>query len=113
MLFYVVTLLVSIASLVAVSAEYDSVIYVDPEYGRVDNSCWTGGADVPCKTVELALEGARRVSTNISPVVLVQPKCPTAAQCSCSNVTSGSITIKVEFVCVVLEYMVLLSATVR
>ena len=90
MLFYVVTLLVSVASLVAVSAEYDSVIYVDPEYGRVDNSCWTGGADVPCKTVELALEGARRVSTGIFPVVLVQPKCPTAAQCSCSNVTSGS-----------------------
>ena len=90
MLFYVVTLLVSVASLVAVSAEYDSVIYVDPEYGRVDNSCWTGGADVPCKTVDLALEGARRVSTGIFPVVLVQPKCPTAAQCSCSNVTSGS-----------------------
>ena len=90
MLFCVVTLLVSVASLVAVSAEYDSVIYVDPEYGRVDNSCWTGGVDVPCKTVELALEGARRVSTGISPVVLVQPNCPTAAQCSCSNVTSGS-----------------------
>ena len=77
-----VTLLVSVASLMAVSAEYDSVIYVDPEYGRVDNSCWTGGVDVPCKTVELALEGARRVSTSVSPVVLVQPKCPTAARSS-------------------------------
>ena len=34
------------------------VIYVDPENGIEDPSCWTGGINLPCKHYELAKEGA-------------------------------------------------------
>ena len=36
------------------------IIYVDAENGTLNSSCWEGGLDQPCGSLELADTGAQR-----------------------------------------------------
>ena len=48
-------------------------IYVDPISGIANKSCWTGGEQLPCSTLDLALQGAAEVVSFESISVLLQP----------------------------------------
>ena len=54
---------------------YGKTIFVNTTIGVDNTACWTGGEELPCKDLELALEGARKLN---STVVL-------ADQCECSD----------------------------
>ena len=46
-------------SLLTIIASTDlRVIYVDPDNGAMDPSCWMGGMNLPCKSYDLAAKGA-------------------------------------------------------
>ena len=68
-MFWVVISLCIILSLnVKVSyqhSNYSSVIYVDPNGGSLNRSCWTGGLDLPCRTYSLAEEGAQHFPKSV------------------------------------------------
>ena len=42
------------------------IIYVDTENGTLNSSCWEGGLDHPCSSLELADTGAKRYSSTIA-----------------------------------------------
>ena len=42
------------------------IIYVDTENGTLDSSCWEGGLDQPCGSLELANTGAQRYNSTIA-----------------------------------------------
>ena len=70
MLFHGVALL-SLLSLVLVlpAAGLECRIYVDSsrQHGSTDNSsCWTGGVQTPCATIDLALDGIKTLQDNCS-----------------------------------------------
>ena len=46
-----------------------SIVYVDTENGTLNNSCWKGGPDLPCRSLELGLEGAKRHDTKVAILV--------------------------------------------
>ena len=46
-----------------------SIVYVDTENGTLNNSCWEGGPDLPCQSLELGLEGAKRHDTKVAILV--------------------------------------------
>ena len=46
-----------------------SIVYVDVENGTLNNSCWEGGPDLPCWSLELGLEGAKRHDTKLAILV--------------------------------------------
>ena len=39
------------------------IIYVDTDNGALNNSCWEGGLDQPCGSLELADTGAQRYNS--------------------------------------------------
>lgn len=43
-----------------------SIVYVDTENGTLNNSCWKGGPDLPCQSLELGLEGAEKHDTKVA-----------------------------------------------
>ena len=46
-----------------------SIVYVDTENGTLNNSCWEGGPDLPCQSLELGLEGAKKHDTKVAILV--------------------------------------------
>ena len=88
------------------------VIYVDPKNGTTGVNCWTGGLELPCQNLEIALEGAKqmkdsaimtlsptpvRVSTSIERVEKSN-NCPTwmnfnltSGQCECGKSIHGIV----------------------
>ena len=55
----VAALLVSLV----VGVQGHQIIYVDTENGTLNNSCWEGGLDQPCGSLELADTGAQRYNS--------------------------------------------------
>ena len=58
----VVTLLVALV----VGVQGHQIIYVDTENGTLNSSCWEGGLDQPCGSLELASTGAQRYKSTIA-----------------------------------------------
>ena len=52
-----------------VGVQGHQIIYVDTENGTLDSSCWEGGLDQPCSSLELANTGAQRYNSNIAVVL--------------------------------------------
>ena len=48
-----------------VSRELEDVIYVDCINGTLDTRCWNGGADMPCASLEMALQGAELLNASV------------------------------------------------
>ena len=44
------------------------IIYVDTESGTLNSSCWEGGLDQPCGSLELADTGAQKYNSTIAVV---------------------------------------------
>ena len=49
-----------------VGVQGHQIIYVDTENGTLDSSCWEGGLDQPCGSLELADTGAQRYNSTIA-----------------------------------------------
>ena len=49
-----------------VGVQGHQIIYVDTENGTLNSSCWEGGLDQPCGTLELAATGAKRYNSTIA-----------------------------------------------
>ena len=58
----VVVLLVTLV----VGVQGHQIIYVDTENGTLDSSCWEGGLDRPCGSLELAEIGAQKYNSTIA-----------------------------------------------
>jgi len=56
------------------------IIYVDTENGTLDNSCWKGGMDLPCGSLELADAGALRHNSTIAVLLKRGTGCDTHAK---------------------------------
>jgi len=56
------------------------IIYVDTENGTLDNSCWKGGMDLPCGSLELADAGALRHNSTIAVLLKRGTGCDTRAK---------------------------------
>ena len=52
-----------------VGVQGHQIIYVDTENGTFDSSCWEGGLDQPCGSLELADTGAKRYNSTIALVL--------------------------------------------
>ena len=65
-----VTYLLLLSLIIAHSAAHKQVIYVDYTDGILDNQCWLGGIDQPCKTFSLAKEGKEALKNAI--IVILQ-----------------------------------------
>ena len=86
------------------------VIYVDPINGTAETSCWNGGLEMPCSTLEVAIQGARKMK-NVAIMTLTPTKlqihkqlrdnateCPTwmnynhhSGQCECGDSLHGAV----------------------
>ena len=60
-----------------VGVQGHQIIYVDTENGTLNNSCWEGGLDQPCGSLELADTGAQRYNSTIAIVVRYGISCNT------------------------------------
>ena len=60
-----------------VSVQGHQIIYVDTENGTLNTSCWEGGLDHPCGSLELAATGAQRYNSTIAIVVRYGISCST------------------------------------
>ena len=49
-----------------VGVQGHQIIYVDTENGTLNTSCWEGGLDQPCGSLELATTGAKRCNSTIA-----------------------------------------------
>ena len=67
LLFLIVSLVVPLSSS---SMSLQSAVYVDTTEGVLESSCWTGGENQPCRSLEFAVEGAQKLN---SAVVIVKP----------------------------------------
>ena len=56
------TLLVALV----VGVQGHQIIYVDTENGTLNSSCWEGGLDQPCSSLELANTGAQKYNSTIA-----------------------------------------------
>ena len=66
MVFNNLLLLLFGATLLASASEaLTTVIYVDPDNGTMDPTCWTGRINLPCKDYDLAKEGALYLKVNV------------------------------------------------
>ena len=59
----------------AVGVQGHQIIYVDTENGTLNSSCWEGGLDQPCGSLELANTGAQRYNSNIAVVLRYGTSC--------------------------------------
>ena len=71
----IVTVFVALVVGICVHSSYGKTIFVDTTTGVDNTACWTGGEELPCKDLDLALEGARKLN---STVVF-------AEQCECND----------------------------
>ena len=59
MLLQLLSVSTSLLTIIALGTSTDlRVIYVDPDNGTMDPSCWMGGMNLPCKDYDLAAKGA-------------------------------------------------------
>uniref|UniRef100_A0A1X7TW57 Uncharacterized protein n=1 Tax=Amphimedon queenslandica TaxID=400682 RepID=A0A1X7TW57_AMPQE len=65
--------LVSLLSLVLVysAAGLECRIYVSSSHGINNTSCWTGGIQTPCATIDLAIQGTATLQYNCSSGILI------------------------------------------
>uniref|UniRef100_A0A1X7U035 Uncharacterized protein n=1 Tax=Amphimedon queenslandica TaxID=400682 RepID=A0A1X7U035_AMPQE len=65
--------LVSLLSLVLVysAAGLECRIYVSSSHGINNTSCWTGGVQTPCATIDLAIQGTPTLQYNCSSGILI------------------------------------------
>ena len=49
-----------------VGVQGHQIIYVDTENGTLNSSCWEGGLDHPCSSLELAETGAKRYNSTVA-----------------------------------------------
>ena len=61
-----------------VGVQGHQIIYVDTENGILNSSCWEGGLDQPCGSLELADTGARRYNSTVAVVLRHGISCTTA-----------------------------------
>ena len=61
-----------------VGVQGHQIIYVDTENGTLNSSCWEGGLDQPCGSLEVADTGAKRYNSTIAVLL----------RCGTSNNTS-------------------------
>jgi len=54
-------------------AENYHVIYINGESGSFNSSCWNGGEEMPCASLDLALKGAEYL--NSTTVIVEQSQC--------------------------------------
>ena len=67
----VATLLVTLV----VGVQGHQIIYVDTENGTLNSSCWEGGLNQPCGSLELANTGAQRYNSTIAVVLRYGTSC--------------------------------------
>ena len=73
----------------AVGVQGHQIIYVDTENGTLNSSCWEGGLDQPCGSLELANTGAQRCNSAIAVLYRYGSSCntpttiPTSSQALC------------------------------
>ena len=67
--------LVVLLMALVVGVQGHQIIYVDTENGTLDSSCWEGGLDQPCGSLELANTGAQRYNSNIAVVLRYGTRC--------------------------------------
>ena len=61
-----VSVFVALVVSVCAHSAYGKAIFVNTTRAGVDNTaCWTGGEELPCKDLDLALEGARKLNSTI------------------------------------------------
>ena len=58
-----------------VGVQGHQIIYVDTENGTLNNSCWEGGLDQPCGSLELADTGAQKYNSTIAVVLRYGTSC--------------------------------------
>ena len=58
--------LVALLVALVVGVQGHQIIYVDTENGTLNSSCWEGGLDQPCGSLELANTGAQRYNSTIA-----------------------------------------------
>ena len=61
-----------------VGVQGHQIIFVDTENGTLNSSCWEGGLDQPCGSLELANTGAQRYNSTIAVVLRHGTSCTTA-----------------------------------
>ena len=69
------------------------IIYVDTENGSLNNSCWEGGLDQPCGSLELASVGAQRYSSTIALVLRYGTSCNTSPRAQNTLQTSSHLPL--------------------
>ena len=62
-----------------VGVQGHQIIYVDTENGTLNNSCWEGGLDQPCGSLELADTGAQRHKSTIAVLLKYGTSCNSPA----------------------------------
>ena len=62
-----------------VGVQGHKIIYVDTENGTLNSSCWEGGLDQPCGSLELADTGAQKYNSNIAVVLRYGTSCDSPA----------------------------------
>ena len=62
-------ILLALAEVELVTANGHSIVYVDTENGTLNNSCWKGGPDLPCRSLELGFAGAKKHDTKVAILV--------------------------------------------
>jgi len=62
-----------------VGVQGHKIVYVDTENGTLNSSCWEGGLDQPCGSLELADTGAQRYNSNIAVVLRYGTSCNSPA----------------------------------
>ena len=70
-----VTVFVALVVGICVHSSYGKTIFVNTTTGVDNTACWTGGEELPCKDLDLALEGARKLNSTIV----------FAEQCECND----------------------------
>ena len=58
------------------------IIYGHHDNGTMDSSCWMGGEDLPCATLDLALHGAEQIQPSI---VFVKDECKCTSETQISK----------------------------
>ena len=60
-----VTLFVALVVGICVHSSYGKTVFINTTTGVDNTACWTGGEELPCKDLDLALEGARKLNSTI------------------------------------------------
>ena len=58
-----------------VGVQGHQIIYVDTENGTLNSSCWEGGLDQPCGSLELADTGAQKYNSTIAVLLRYRARC--------------------------------------